>query len=580
MQQLYPIPDCVVEHVGAEAEGSTVLRVRASSDQACCPSCHTPSRAPHSTYLRRPADLPSLGHCVRLEIVVRRFYCAERTCARRTFAERLPGLLDVHARRTRRLAAAQRAVAIEVGAEAGARLAAQLAMPVSADSLLRLIRRAPLPIRQTPQVLGVDDWALRRGATYGTILVDLEARHVVDLLADRTAATLDAWLRRHPDVQVIARDRSTEYTRAATDAAPHAIQVADRWHLLHNVREMAERWLTSVHPRVRRLPPLPGAPPSDMASPEGTPVRTVLARRDRAFPQTAAKRQQSVVSASRRRAIYDEVRRRHAAGESIMRISRTLGIAHGTVRKYAAAEEFPERAPHRRQRSILDPYLEHLTRRHAEGCENARQLWREIRDLGYPGTTTQVRRWLQERRQHAAPTTPHQYRGEGAIRSAQDGKVRDTAPDAAARGAESLVSTTVPLPSPTQLAWLLVRPPDRLSDSDAQTLRHLIQDGEAARVVRLVQRFVALLRDRTAAPQVTRAAFDAWLEEALTCGIRAVETFARGLAKDGMAVRAALTTPWSNGQTEGQITKLKLLKRQMYGRASFDLLRRRVLLAA
>jgi transposase len=409
MQQLYPVPGCVVERVGAEAEGSTVLRVRASSDQACCPSCHTASRAPHSTYLRRPADLPSLGRCVRLEIVVRRFYCAERTCARRTFAERLPGLLDVHARRTRRLAAAQCAVAIEVGAEAGARLAAQLAMPVSADSLLRLIRRAPLPIRQTPEVLGVDDWALRRGTTYGTILVDLEARHVVDLLADRTAATLDAWLRRHPDVQVIARDRSTEYTRAATDAAPHAIQVADRWHLLRNVREMAERWLTSVHPRVRRLPPLPGAPPSNMASPDGTTARTTPARRDRAFPKAAAERQQSVVSATRKRAIYDEVRRRHAAGEPIMRISRTLGIAHGTVRKYAAAEEFPERAPHRRQRSILDPYLEHLTRRHADGCENALQLWREIRDLGYPGTTTQVRRWLQERRQHAASTTPHQY---------------------------------------------------------------------------------------------------------------------------------------------------------------------------
>ena len=537
MQQLYPVPGCVVERVGAEAEGGTVLRVRVAGDQACCPSCHTVSRAPHSTYLRRPSDLPSLGRCVRLELVVRRFYCAEPTCARRTFAERLPGLLDVRARRTRRLAAAQRAVAIEVGAEAGARLAAQLAMPVSADSLLRLIQRAPLPTRRSPKVLGVDDWALRRGATYGTILVDLEARHVVDLLADR-------------------------------------------WHLLRNVREMAERWLTSVHPRLRQLPLLPDASPSDWAAPGRTDVRTRLARRDRAYPKTAAEREHSAASAAQRRAIYDEVRRRHGAGEPIMRISRALGIAHGTVRKYAAAEEFPARAPHRRQRSILDPYLEHLARRHAEGCENALQLWREIRDLGYPGTTTQVRRWLQERRQHAAPTTPHQYRREGAVRDTQDGAVRDPARDVVVRRAESPVSTAVALPSPTQLAWLLVRPPDRLPDSDARTLRHLMQDGEAARVVRLAQRFVALLRNRTAAPQVTRAAFDAWLDEALTCGIRAVETFARGLAKDGMAVRAALTTMWSNGQTEGQITKLKLLKRQMYGRASFDLLRRRVLLAA
>jgi transposase len=576
MQQLYPIPGCVVDRVSAEAEGGTVLRVRIAGDRASCPSCHTVSRAPHSTYLRRPADLPSLGRCVRLEVIVRRFYWAEPACARRTFAERLPGLLNVRARRTRRLAAAQRAIAIEVGAEAGARLAVQLAMPVSADSLLRLIRRAPLPTRQTPQVLGVDDWALRRGATYGTILVDLEARHVVDLLPDRTAATIDAWLRRHPAVRVIARDRSTEYTRAATEAAPHAIQVADRWHLLRNVREMAERWLTSVHPRLRRLPPLPTASPSDLGTPSATDVRRGLARRDRAYPKMTAEREHSAASAAQRRAIYDDVRRRHLAGEPIMRISRALGIAHGTVRKYAAAEEFPARAPHRRQRSILDPYLAHLTRRHADGCENALQLWREIRDLGYPGTTTQVRRWLQGRRQQAAPTTPHQYRREGALRDAQESTVRD----AVARCVESPVSAAASLPSPTQLAWLLVRPPDQLPDSDARTLQHLMQDGEAVSVVQLVQQFAALLRDRTAALQVTHTAFDAWLDEALTCGIRAVETFARGLAKDGMAVRAALTMPWSNGQTEGQVTKLKLLKRQMYGRASFDLLRRRVLFAA
>jgi hypothetical protein len=229
----------------------------------------------------------------------------------------------------------------------------QLAMPVSVDSLLRLIRRAPLPAHPPLKVLGVDGWALRRGATYGTILLDLQARQVVDLLPDRAAATLDAWLRRHPAVRVIARERATEYTRAATEAAPHAIQVADRWHLLRNGREMAERWLTSVHPRLRRLPPLPETSPSDLAAPAETDLRTVRARRDQAFPKTAAEREHSMASATRRRAIYDEVRRGLAAGEPIMRFSRTPGVAHSTVPKYAAAEEFPARAPHRRQPSIL-----------------------------------------------------------------------------------------------------------------------------------------------------------------------------------------------------------------------------------
>lgn len=495
---------------------------------------------------------------------MRRFYCRNARCARRTFAEPLRGLIDRHAQRTRRLAGAQRRVAVQAGGEAGARLAAGLAMPTSPDTLLRLVRTAPLPKRQTPRVLGVDDWALRRGRTYGTILVDLEARHVVDLLPDRTSHTLAAWLRRRPAVAVIARDRSTEYARAATTAAPQALQVADRWHLLVNGRDMAERWLMSVYPRLRRLPGLQvtsaPAPTSGDATPPGAVTATSSSvRRDRAFPKTAAERERSAASAARWRAVYDDVRRRHAAGEPIMRISRTLGVAHGTVRRFVRAAEFPERAPHRRQPSILDPYLEHLLARHAAGCENAHQLWREIRALGYPGRPQQVRRWLQERRREHAPTAPHQFRR-------------------ALPGPPS--SAAIDLPSPKQLAWLLVRPPEDLPPEDAAVIEQLSQDPEAVRVISFAQRFAALVRARTPDAADTLTTFDRWLDDARTCGIRAVETFARGLTQDSAAVRAALTTSWSNGQTEGQITKLKLLKRQMYGRANLDLLRRRLLLAA
>ena len=321
----YAVPGCRVEQV-RQQDGELLLIVRAQARGATCPDCRTRSTAPHSTYVRRPADLSSLGQGVRLELHVRRFYCQHARCARRTFAEPLRGLIDWRAQRTRRLAAAQRTVAVQVGGEAGARLLTGLAMPTSADTLLRLVRRAPLPRHRTPRVLGVDDWVLRRGRTYGTILVDLEARHVVDLLPDRTAATLAAWLRRRPAVEVIARDRSTEYTRAATAAAPHALQVADRWHLLSNVRDMAERWLMSVYPRLRRLPPLPGAPAPGVAPADGTPASAPGAaaspvRRDRAFPTTAAERQRSATSAARWRAVYDEVRRRHAVGEPIMRSS-------------------------------------------------------------------------------------------------------------------------------------------------------------------------------------------------------------------------------------------------------------------
>jgi hypothetical protein len=230
---------------------------------------------------------------------------------------------------------------------------------------------------------------------------------------------------------------------------------------------MAERWLMSAYPRLRQLPAL-----ADNRIAAASPVR-----RDRAFPKTAAERQWSAASAARWRAVYDEVRRRHAAGEPIMGISRTLGVAHGTVRRFVRSAEFPARASHRRQPSILDPFLEHLLARYADGCESAAQLWREIRVLGYPGRPQQVRRWLQERRRRHAPTAPHQYRR--ALSS----------PDA---------SAPPPLPSPKQLAWLLIRPPDHVPADEAWAVHHLAPDGEAALVIRLVQRFAALLRDRGA----------------------------------------------------------------------------------
>ena len=546
---MYPVPGCVVERVVADGTHGTILRVRAAGDEARCPGCHTVSRAPHSTYYRRPADLPSLGRRVRLELVVRRFYCGDSACARRTFAERLPGLLDGRARRTRRLAAAQRAVAVEVGAEAGARLTTHLAMPVSADTLLRLVRRVPLPALATPRTLGVDDWALKKGRTYGTILVDLDARRVVDLLPDRTGTTLARWLRRCPGVEVVTRDRSTEYTRAITATLPEAVQVADRWHLLLNARQMLERWVATIGGRLRHLP----APADARAAP--TVARTA------AFPRSPTEVRAGVVARDRWRALYDDVRRRHAAGEPLMRIARTLGLARGTVRRFAASATLPETGARPIAASSLDPFLAYLSARHEEGCENGLQLWRELQARGYTGHSRQIHRWLQARRRVPAPTQSKASR-------------RAAAEQLAARAA-----APPRLPSPRQLAWLGTLLPHERSSDGAATIARITQDTEVAQVLALTQRFVALVRERPA-PEAATATLAAWLKEAGRCGVRAVETFAAGLVQDGDAVQAALTTPWSNAQTEGHVTKLKLLKRQMYGRANFDLLRRRVLLAA
>ena len=352
----------------------------------------------------------------------------------------------------------------------------------------------------------------------------------------------------------IARDRSTEYARGIGLGAPQAVQVADRWHLLLNLRQMVERWLAGVHGRLRRLPPVAGRPAG--------PAR----RSTGAFPRSRGERAAGAESRGRKKAPYEAVRRRHAAGEPLLTISHRMGLARGTVRRYAQAESFPERAVRVPAHSILDPYLAHLEARLAAGCENARALWRELRDIGFPGTSVQVRRWLGQRRSAPAKTTPRRYR------TAQPAP----APPDADAGAPTL-------PSPRQLAWYFTRPRDELTEEETSTVTRLEQDPDATAAAALVRRFAELVRGcgigGNAAIRAPIATFKTWLKDALKSGVPAVATFAAGLRQDAAAVKAALTEPWSSGQTEGQVNKLKLLKQQTFGRAEFDLLRRRVLLA-
>ena len=238
MNELCPMPGCRV--VTITLDGPNLLHIAAHGTRpgGRCPDCGRASRAVHSRYRRHPADLPSMGRRVHVGLRARRFYCRNARCARRTFAERLPELVAPHARRTARLAEAQGQVGAALGGEAAARLLHRLAMPASPDTVLRLIRGLPLPAPDPPRVVAVDDWALRKGHTYGTIVVDLERRRVIDLLPDRASTTVADWLQQRPGIEVVARDRSTEYARAAAIGAPKAIQVADRWHLLANVRDM------------------------------------------------------------------------------------------------------------------------------------------------------------------------------------------------------------------------------------------------------------------------------------------------------------------------------------------------------
>ncbi len=539
MTDIFPMPGCRVEAITVDGPDLLHVDICGTRSGGCCPACGRASRAVHSRYRRHPADLPSIGRRVHVGIRIRRFYCRNADCGRQTFAERLPDLVKPHARRTCRLAETQGRVGVALGGEAGAGLLRWLAMPTGADTVLRLVRRLPLPEQDVLRIVGIDDWALCKGRTYGTIVVDMERRRVADLLPDRSAATVADWLQQRPGIEIVARDRSTEYARAAAIGAPKAVQVADRWHLLANMRQALERWLHTTHARLRRLP-------VQAAEAKASPVPP---GRKQAFRRNGSERAARLDSQMRWKGRYDEVQRRHRVGEPLMAIARAMGLARSTVRKFAYAEGFPARLPRGPGPSTLDSYLPHLERRLAEGCENGVALWRELRGLGYLNGSKQVHRWLAERR--TVPAKVGRPRKE-SLHDVQTAAMRGKGP---------------PLPPPRQLAWLLVQPVAALSATDVAVVSRVEQDAEATAVAGLARRFTALVRacgvkGRRAgnAPAEPVAELNIWLTQARACSISAIETFAAGLEQDGTAVRAALTEPWSSGQAEGQVNRLKLVR--------------------
>lgn len=510
--------------------------VRAAT--AACPQCRRSSRRVHSRYSRRLGDLPWQGRVGELHLRVRRFRCAAPDCPRRIFAERLPTVAPPRIRRTRRLAEAQRTIALRAGGEPGARLATRLAMPVSGDTLLRLIRAVPVPERPAPRVIGIDDWAWRKGQRYGTIVVDLERNRPIDLLPDRQADTVAAWLKARPGVEIVARDRAGAYADGVRQGAPGAIQVADRWHLLRNLSDALREVLT-VHHRDLRAAARLAVAPAEAATEQAEPEEPAPPPVPDARPPTRREQRRAATHAARQ-ARYEEVAALTARGWSQTRIAQTLGLDRKTVRVWLHAGQPP--SWHRPAAgSLLDPFTDHLRRRWDEGCHNATRLWREIRALGFPGQSGLVRDW-------ARP-------------------LRQVAPGAASR--EPAAWGT---PSRRRAAWLVVAGDDAIEATEQAFVTALIvRSPKLAQIIELARAFRAMVRGQRADE------LDGWLEAATNT---ALAGFAGGLKRDLAAVRAALSLPWSTGPVEGQISTLKTTKRTMNGRGGFDLLRHRVLEAA
>jgi transposase len=501
-------------------------RVRAVA--GACTKCRGLSRRVHSRYPRVLADAPISGQQSELVLEVRRFFCDNPACGKKTFAEQVPELTVPHARRTGLLAGMLEAVGLALAGRAGARLATRLGMRVGRDALLRLVKALPIPLLGMVPVLGVDDFALRRGHHYGTVLIDMATHRPVDVLADREAETFADWLTAHPGTEVICRDRAGAYAEGARAGAPEAVQVADRWHLWHNLAEHVENTVRAHRGCLRAS----SAPVQQDDSGEGEAAQA-------AEPVVVPDRELPIMVRTRER--YRAISELVAVGMSMGAIARELGLDRATVRRFARASSVDELLVKTRQRaSLLDGFTDYLHHRWSQGARDAAVLTAELRELGYRGSDQTVRRYL---------------------RPLRDG--RETPP------------ARPPAPTVREVTRWLLQPDTALTDGQRVALKGVLAVcPELEATAGHVHGFAEMMTGRHG------QRLEGWLS-AVEADDRLPELarFARGLRRDRDAVTAGLCLEHSSGAVEGAVNRIKVLKRQMFGRAGFDLLRTRILLA-
>ena len=522
---------------------------------AACPVCGSDARRVRSRYTRRLDDLPCLGRRVRLRVAIRRFVCPTSGCPRRIFAERLLGFAAPRARTTDRLRQTQTDIGSSLGGEAGSRLAARMGMATSPDTLLRRVKRLKNEPSEPPRVVGIDDWAWRKGQRYGTIVVDLERGEVIDLLPDRDAATVAAWLKAHPGVEVVSRDRSAAYAQAATEGASQAGQVADRWHLLTNLREAVERVLqrhsAAINAALKALQAPPGpdrdatAPQTDAVvlapepSPPEPPVEPVP---ETTRPQAKRAKRRELVER------FERVHELHKRGYPAARIARELGLSRRSVFRYLRRETCPAWDLRGSRRSRLDGYREWIDARLAEGFINVADLHRQLTERGFKGSYGSVYAFVMKRL------------------------------GAAGKQRERLNAADPPVPRPPsarQLSFEWARRPEKRKPAEQARLDAIRGCSvELAAALDLADGFAELIRKQSS------ETLGEWLARGEAGSDPDLRRFAEGIRRDEAAVYAAVTETWSNGPVEGHVNRLKMIKRQMYGRAGFVLLRARVLDAA
>jgi transposase len=463
-------------------------------------------------------------------------------CARKIFLERLTPFVEPWARVTRRLYQIVQILGLATGGRLGIRVTDRLGIETSRHTILRRIMAVPTEPAGNVLQIGIDDFSFRRGRKFGTIIVDLQTRKVLDMLPDRTADTSAAWIAEHPEIELVSRDRGGDYAAAARKAAPQVIQTADRFHLLKNLDDALQGVLArhlAAH-RKRQTETTKAAP---ILTSQTVQLSNILPKE---VVLSQAKREERLAG-------YQQVVVLRQLGFSQTSIAEQTGISHATVSRWLKNGTFPEQKPRPRKASV-DPHLPQLIERWESGCHTIAELHRELVADGYSHQYNSVYRRLAR----SFPEGPKKR----LTRSLPEGPKKQETPDAL-------------LHSPVlarQAMFLFLRRPAELSAEEQETLVLLRSlHPETDQAYELVQQFAQMLRTRTG------ERLDDWLCHVKESRIREFQGFVTGVIRDKAAVVAGLTLPQNNGLVEGKVNKLKLIKRMGYGRAGFPLLRQRVL---
>lgn len=528
----------IVETVMTDEE--VFIAVQSTEASATCSKCGMVSIRHHSSYLRHVQDTPIGLFIVWLRIKVRRFRCDNPNCKQQTFAEQYPDLVVRRRRRTSRLLLQLAHIGLALGGSAGARLAKKLMMFASASTVLRLLHQMEAPSIAEPRIIGIDDWAFRKGRDYGTIIIDHETGKPIDLLPKRDSQTVEKWLAKHPTIEIVTRDRSGEYREAIAQALPNAVQIADRWHLLKNLGDAIQRHISRRYNAVRQLVV------ASTGENDSDQVDSSITEKYRRYNRGSGQETLHAARTEEREALFAAVKARQAQGVYTTDLAKEFNLSRQTISHWVNSETCPPDTRGRfKRKCLIDAYVPYLRQRIEAGCQNKSQLWREIEKQGFTGTRTLVGKWIR-----------------------QNYNTKD-------QSAEKLPSkkTGVAVPSSRELAWLIIRRTDELEEDKKQIADILLQDAQLAEFKQMAHKFMYMVRNGSSEQ------WSSWLTSSCESTVKELKNFAIGLKRDGSAVYEAIRQPWSNGRTEGHVNRLKFIKRQMYGRASFDLLRLRVLLA-